>query len=133
MPTFTPLLGVDMACLQATQMDLPLEVSFEHGLMVLEGEATVNGQALKPGSLLYLEPGVTSLSVKTDAPARILMLGGEPWEKPPLLWWNFVGRTREEIEQFTAEWNGLTGNFAGVQVTGYVGDRLTAPPVPAIR
>ena len=68
--------------------------------------------------------------MKTDAPARILLLGGEPWAKPPLLWWNFVGRTREEIEQFTAEWNGLTGNFAGVQVTGYVGDRLTAPPVP---
>ena len=132
-PTFTALLGVDMACLHGTRMELPLEPHFEHGLMVLEGEATVNGQALKPGSLLYLEPGTTLLDISTDAPARVLLLGGEPWAKPPLLWWNFVGRTREEIEQFTAEWNGLTGNFAGVEVRAYVGDRLLAPPVPAIR
>ncbi len=132
-PTFTPLLGVDMACQQATRMELPLEPHFEHGLMVLEGEATVNGEALKPGSLLYLEPGTTLLDVSTDAPARILLLGGEPWAKPPLLWWNFVGRTREEIEQFTAEWNGLSGNFAGVQVTAYVGERLLAPQVPALK
>ena len=132
-PTFTPLLGVDVACLRAAHTELPLETRFEHGLMLLEGEADVNGQHMKPGSLLYLEPGLASLSMATDAPARLLLLGGEPWPVPPLLWWNFVGRTREEIAQFTAEWNGLGGHFEGVEVRGYAGERLTAPPVPAIR
>ena len=132
-PTYTPLLGVDIASLREANAELPLEPSFEHGVMVLEGTVTVNGEALEPGKLLYMEPGFTSLHLQTDSAARLLLLGGEPMAEPPLLWWNFVGRHREEIEQFAQEWNSLTGNFAGVEVRGYVGERLMAPPVPRIK
>jgi len=131
-PTFTPLLGVDIACPQAAAIELPLEPGFEHGLMVLEGTLRVNGEALEPGSLLYLEPGNSSVQLQTDAAARLLLLGGKPWATPPMLWWNFVGRHSAEIEQFAQEWNSLSGHFAGVEVTAYVGDRLMAPPVPRI-
>ncbi|MBV8503142.1 MAG: pirin family protein [Paucibacter sp.] len=131
--TWSPLMGADLLCTAAARTALPLEPGFEHGLMVLEGELRVNGELLTPGRLLYLEPGLQGLQIEADAAARVLLLGGAPWAKPPLLWWNFVGRTREEIEQFAAEWNALTGFFDGVQVTGYKGERLMAPPVPRIK
>lgn len=128
-----PLLGVDLACTGSADLAIPLNADFEHGLMVLEGEVRVDGEPVTPGSLAYLAPGPTQLRLTANAAARVLLLGGAPWAHPPLLWWNFVGRTREEIAQFTDEWNDLTGHFAGVEVRGYVGDRLRAPPVPAIR
>jgi len=132
-PWGEPLLGVDLACSGDADLVVPLRTDFEHGLMVLEGKLRVDGEVVAPGSLAYFAPGPTQLGLAADAPARVLLLGGAPWAQPPLLWWNFVGRTREEIAQFTAEWNLLTGHFAGVEVRGYVGERLLAPPVPAIR
>jgi redox-sensitive bicupin YhaK (pirin superfamily) len=132
-PSYSPLLGVDIACLRAASTVLPLEPGFEHGLMVLEGEVRVNGEALTPGRLLCLDPGFESLELATDGLARVLLLGGTPLPQAPLLWWNFVGRTREEIEQFAQEWNTLSGNFAGVEVSRYEGERLLAPPVPRIK
>jgi len=128
-----PLLGVDLACAGAADLRMPLRADFEHGLMVLEGELRIDGETVTPGSLAYLAPGRDQVQLAADAHARVLLLGGAPWAHPPLLWWNFVGRTREEIAQFSDEWNQLIGHFAGVEVRGYVGERLLAPPVPAIR
>ena len=63
------------------------------------------------------------------------------------MWWNFIGRTHEEIEEFRREWNGgptepdsaldqspasPDGGQFGV-VHGYDGDRLPAPPMPGTR
>ncbi len=132
-PMKSPMLGADLACTQPREAAFQLDPGFEHGVMVLEGSAKVNGETVTPGRLLYLEPGFERLTIATDAPSRMLLLGGAPWARPPLLWWNFVGRTREEIEQFAAEWNSLAGHFDGVKVEGYAGERLLAPPVPRIK
>lgn len=45
-----------------------------------------------------------------------------------MLWWNFVGRTDEEIRKAREDWM-TTGRFGDVK--GYDGDRLPAPEVPA--
>ncbi|MFF5455371.1 hypothetical protein ACFY40_29700 [Streptomyces sp. NPDC012950] len=42
-------------------------------------------------------------------------------------WWNFVGRTDEEIRKAREEW--MTSDRFG-EVKGYDGDRLPAPKVP---
>ncbi|MFD0147970.1 pirin [Streptomyces sp. NPDC055721] len=44
------------------------------------------------------------------------------------MWWNFVGRTDEEIREAREEW--MTSDHFG-EVKGYDGDRLDAPEVPA--
>ncbi|CAM5671236.1 pirin family protein [Streptomyces tanashiensis] len=43
------------------------------------------------------------------------------------LWWNFVGRTDEEIRQAREDW--MTSDRFG-EVKGYDGARLDAPEVP---
>lgn len=128
-PTHTPLLGMDIASPGAASTPLTLDATFEHGLMVLEGavELRLAGEthALAPGELLYLAPGIDSAVLHCDAAARLLLLGGPPFPESILLWWNFVGRTSEEIAQYALDWNAERGDFGRVE--GFDGPRLLAP------
>ena len=49
------------------------------------------------------------------------------------MWWNFVGRTHEEIAAFREAWQAESDQFGSV--TGYTGtpQRLPAPQLPAVR
>lgn len=53
---------------------------------------------LPPGDLLYLGRGRRAVRVAADGPARLLLLGGEPYEEPLFMWWNLVGNSAEEVE-----------------------------------
>ena len=132
-PLYSPLLGADLACPAAADTTLALEPGFEHGVMVLEGAVEVAGELMEPGALLYMPPGAHALRLRAASAARLLWLGGEPMTHQPLLWWNFVGRSSEEIRQFALEWNDGSGVFDGVEVRGYDGDRLLAPDASQLR
>lgn len=121
---FTPLVGLDLACQGPARADLALDAGFEHGVMALEGRATIGGDPLEPGALLCFGPGRDRLPVAADAPARLLLIGGTPFGEDLLLWWNFVARTAAEIEQATRDW--LEGKRFGA-VEGARGAPLVAP------
>ncbi len=104
----TPLLGVDLA-LSGGPATLPLEPAFEHALVVLEGEAAVDGEPVRPGRLAYLGTGRQELVLDADGPARAVLLGGTPFEAPLVMWWNFVGRTREEVTEAFEGWQEAQG------------------------
>ncbi|UDF35681.1 UNVERIFIED_ORG: pirin family protein [Shinella sp. XGS7] len=137
---YSPLLGLDLLSESEglAEISLDLNPTFEYGLMVTEGEcllAPEGGPAepLQPGGLLYLAPGAARATLSARGRARALLLGGAPLadEEKPLLWWNFVGRSSEEIHQYAADWNAGAGDFGSVQ--GFEGERLLAPPVPQLR
>jgi quercetin 2,3-dioxygenase len=131
----TPLLGLDLLSEGTADTALALRPDFEHGIMVTEGELTltVNGQVetLTPGGLFYLGQGLADIRLRSNARSRALLLGGTPWAEPLLLWWNFVGRTSDEIRQYAADWNAGRGDFG--EVLGFDGPRLLAPEVPKLR
>ena len=122
----SPLLGLDLAAAGAAQASLPLDPAFEHGVLVLEGTAQVDGQSLAIGTLLYFPPGRSSLELRCAATARLLLVGGAPFGESVLLWWNFVARTQEELARATTDWN--AGHGFG-EVHGYDGPRLIAPDI----
>lgn len=124
----SPLLGADLTSSGAAATTVPLRPDFEYGAMVLEGGATVAGEALQPGELLVLPAGGASLDIRSDGPVRLLLIGGAPLGEDVLLWWNFVARRQEEVAEATAHWN--AGTHFG-EVTGFDGPRLAAPPLPA--
>jgi quercetin 2,3-dioxygenase len=99
----TPLVGVDAALERGTGT-WPLEPAFEHALVVLEGEVLVGGQVVRPGELAYLGLGRDELVVSAAGPARVLLLGGEPFAEPILMWWNFVVRDRDELDAAYRQW-----------------------------
>jgi redox-sensitive bicupin YhaK (pirin superfamily) len=127
---FTPLVGVDLASPGPAQAELALDPGFEHGVMALEGRATIGGETLEPGALLYFGTGRDRLRFATDGPARLLLIGGVPFGEEILLWWNFVGRTYAELEQATRDW--LAGKRFGT-VEGARGAPLVAPDLQGLR
>lgn len=124
----TELLGVDLFAKDSTALRIPLNPKFEYGFLALEGTATINGHELTDENLVVLEPGLNELSIEIHAGSRILMLGGEPFESPILLWWNLVGRTQEELKIAREQWINQDPRFGSIP--DYEGPRLEAPAFP---
>lgn len=122
----TPLVGADLS-LRTGTTTVPVDPAWEHALVVADGAAEVDGTTVKPGELAYLEPGRSELGLHVADDSRVLLIGGEPFGETVLMWWNFVGRTREEIEAARADWNGHGSRFADVRTP--LG-RITAPGTP---
>ena len=99
----TALVGADVALGPGTGA-WPLEPSFEHALVVLDGEVLVGEQVVRPGALAYLGQDREELVLTASEPARVLLLGGEPFPEPILMWWNFVARRRDELDAAYRHW-----------------------------
>lgn len=126
-PSHTPLLGMDLLAQAPAETTLPLRADFEYAIWVLEGEAEIGGERITNGTLVDLGLGHASVALRVADSARLLILGGEPFGEAPLLHWNFVGRTHEEIVEATRQWN--AGERFG-EVRGFDGPRLKAPEIP---
>lgn len=127
----SPIVGLDLFAPGAASTVLPLDASFEHAALVTEGLASLDGEAVGPGTLLYLPPGRESLGLVWQNRGRLLIVGGAPFDEQVLLWWNFVAREPAEIRRAAADWNAGGGHFG--EVVGYDGDRLLAPDASRIR
>jgi quercetin 2,3-dioxygenase len=128
--TYTPLVCGDAALGAGSATRLPLRPEFEYAVLTLSGTVRVDDVEpveLAPGPLLYLGSGRTELAIGAGAPARLLLLGGEPFDEQLVMWWNFVGRSHEDIVQARDDWQAGVG-FGAVQ--GFDGDRLPAPAMP---
>lgn len=124
----TELLGVDLYAQNKASTRLKLNPKFEYGFMALEGTAIVNGHELTADNMLTLEVGIAEIEIQIQAGSRILLLGGEPFESPILLWWNFVGRIQEEIAIACEQWVKEDERFGSIP--SYNGPRLKAPELP---
>lgn len=117
----TPLVGVDLALHRPTTV--PLRADFEYAVVVLEGSIGIDGTALPPGKLGYLSRGRDELRLDLREPARAVLLGGEPFEEQIVMWWNFVARSRAEIDAAYASWARQDDRFGRV--------RSSLPLIPA--
>lgn len=127
----TPLVGLAFVSATDTSGTVPLDPSFEHGVVVPRGTAQVAGEAVTPGELVYLPPGVPSVDLALAAESHVLVLGGEPFGESVTMWWNFVTRGRDEAVEATRAWNAGDPRFGTFDS---VLDRIPAPEVrPGIR
>jgi len=118
------VLGVELATTAGAEVVLPVDAQFEHGLIVLAGEIAVGNEVVRPGVLAYLGRGRDELALDMPGSCRALLLGGRPLGEDLLMWWNFVARTRAEIEQAWTEWEHGTARFGRV-ASGL--ERIPAP------
>ncbi|MFI7361285.1 pirin family protein [Streptomyces sp. NPDC050149] len=126
---YTPIVGADLALSSGAEARLPLDPDFEYAVLSMSGEAEVDGVPVLPGSMLYLGCGRTELPLRAESDAGLMLLGGEPFEEEIVMWWNFVGRTQDEIVRAREEW--MNGDRFG-NVRGYDGAPLPAPALPAV-
>jgi len=127
---YSPLVGVDLELVAGADVQLSLEPDFEYAVLAASGSATVEGAPVAHGSMLYLGTGRKTVRLQAEEAASLLLLGGEPFEEQLVMWWNFVGRSGEEIVDYAERWNAEDDRF-GV-VVGYDGERLPAPSLPTI-
>ncbi|MFJ6934436.1 pirin family protein [Streptomyces sp. NPDC101132] len=125
--TYTPLVGADLSLVSGTETRLPLEPDFEYAVLAMSGEAYVDGVPVVPGSMLYLGCGRTELPLRATSDASVMLLGGEPFEEEIVMFWNWIGRSHEEIAEAREAW--MTGTRFG-EVKGYDGPPLPAPELP---
>ena len=123
--------GLDLVVRPGTAT-VPLERSFEHALVVMEGALTVaggdGGTHVEPGQLAYLGLGRDEIGLTATEPARVLLLGGVPFEAPVSMWWNFVARDHDEIDAARQAWAAQDEARFGPVATTLA--RVPAPPTP---
>jgi quercetin 2,3-dioxygenase len=133
--TFTSLLGAQIDLDTNAALDIDVDPAFEHGVLCDSGPVEMTGTTLEFGDLGYQGPGSSSLNLRNvgDRAARVMLLGGTPFTEELLMWWNFVGRSHEDIVRYRQLWQDADERFGAVQ--GYQGSvaRLPAPPMPTTR
>ncbi|MFF2546543.1 pirin family protein [Kitasatospora sp. NPDC058063] len=133
-PTFTPLLGAELTLRPHAVVTLDVDPAFEHGLLVDSGEVRLLDTPLRPAELGYVAPGRRTLTLTNTGgtDARLVLLGGTPFEERIVMWWNFIGRSHEDITRAREEWMSSANPDRFGEVQGYPGDRLPAPELPGI-
>ncbi|MER6566758.1 pirin family protein [Streptomyces sp. NPDC001093] len=129
-PTFTPLLGAEIVLQPHATVTFAVDPGFEHGLLVDRGDVRLGDVLLRPAELGYVHPGPGTLTLTNDSdgPARTVLLGGMPFGEEIVMWWNFIGRSHEDIAKAREDWQESSDRFGIVE--GYPGDRLPAPALP---
>jgi quercetin 2,3-dioxygenase len=130
--TFTPLLGAQIDLDPGARVDLDIDPAFEHGVLLDRGRLESGGTGLEVADLAFQGTGCRVLSLRNpgNGPARAVLLGGVPFGEQLVMWWNFVGRSHDDIVAYRQMWQNHDPRFGAVD--GYHGavTRLPAPPLP---
>ena len=100
----------------------------ERAVMLVGGEASLDGTPLRLYGLTILAPGA-AMQLTSKAGGRVMLLGGEAFRTPRHVWWNFVSSSRERINQAKDDWR--QGRFP--KVPGDTEEFIPIPDVPLTR
>ncbi|RZA09924.1 MAG: pirin family protein [Proteobacteria bacterium] len=89
---------------------------------IVGGAALVNGAHIQATSMAIGHPG-GDLEITAAEDSHIMVFGGSPFPEQRLIWWNFVARTRERIEEAQTQWR--EGRFPKIP-----GDEAEFIPLP---
>lgn len=131
----TPIAGAEVCIPAGERVRLPLDATWEYAIVAVSGNPDVPGVAQVPDqSLLYLGTGRDAIDVDAgERDVTLFLLGGEPFESDIVMWWNFVGRTHEEIVAAREDWEGEAAAERFGHVVGHGDERIPAPPLPGVR
>ena len=133
---YTPIVGAELRIPAGSTVTVPLDHAWEHALVAVYGQAAVAADAgddvvVDAAHLLYLGTHRDDVVISSPAGATLFLLGGEPFEDDVVMWWNFVGRTHEEIVEAREAWEAGSDRFG--RVVDHGDERIPAPPMPAVR
>ncbi|WP_375386251.1 pirin family protein [uncultured Microbacterium sp.] len=131
---YTPIVGAELRIPAGSRIRLPLRPEWEYALAGIEGAASVSidePTTIDPQHFLYLGTGRDEVVIGGDTETVLFLLGGEPFEDDIVMWWNFVGRTHEDIVEARDAWEQGSPRFG--HVVGHGDERIPAPPLPGVR
>lgn len=108
---------------------LPLPDHYEdRGLYITEGTIEVAGDSFDSGRMIVFRAGDPITVRASGHGARLMLLGGETFNEPRYLWWNFVASSQEKIEAAKQAW--LEGDWANGRFQLPPGDDQEFIPLP---
>jgi redox-sensitive bicupin YhaK (pirin superfamily) len=128
--TYSSLLGAELRLPAGSNVSLPIEPGYEHGVLVVEGALEVQGSAVELNQMEYLETGATELHLSAEVDTVAVLLGGVPLGEKLLMWWNFIGRSHAEIVEMRRSWNAREPRFG--EFADHIGGWIPAPELPNV-
>src|SRR5699024_10106525 len=118
--TFSPLLCAELRLDSGAGLEVDVDPAFAHVLLVDSCDITVEGVTVAPTEMAYTGVGERTLTVRNTGPgpARAILLGGTPLGEEIVMWWNFIGRSHDEIARYREEWEAGSERFGAVD--GYI-------------
>jgi quercetin 2,3-dioxygenase len=138
----TPIVGAELRIPPGARVRVSLRPEWEYALAGVFGEADAATDAsetvtVDAAHLLYLGIGRSEIELESTHGSTLFLLGGEPFPDEIVMWWNFVGRSHEEIAEAREAWEAGPSTDTGTDrfghVTGHGDERIPAPPLPAVR
>ena len=144
--TAHPAIGMELDLTLPTT--IPLDPQFEHALIPLRGRVGVLGEQIGPGQIgpgqigpgqigpgqigpgqsAYLPAGRSEVTLHPEGASTVMLIGGLPFGEVPVMWWNFVGRTREEIVDAYRAWQADDRERFGAVTSRLRRIETSAPP-----
>ncbi|WP_431074447.1 pirin family protein [Microbacterium phyllosphaerae] len=126
----TPIVGAEIVVPAGSRVRLPLREHWEHAIMLVEGDISLSEHEMTRNDMLYLGDSRQAIDVASTQGALLFLVGGEPFDDEIVMWWNFAGRTHEEIVEARTEWEAASARFGVVEGHDV---RIPAPPLPDVR
>ncbi|MCW2846656.1 MAG: pirin [Marmoricola sp.] len=134
--TFSPLLGAELTLSAGASVTVPVDPSYELGVLVDIGGVTLDGDPVAAHELGFLPPGQETIELTAGPDTRLLLLGGPPFGERIVMWWNYIGRDHDEVVAYRAEWESLLDSGTSDRFTLPQDDPLDplhSPPLPNAR
>jgi quercetin 2,3-dioxygenase len=105
-PSYSALVGAEVTVAAGQALDVEVDTSHEHGFLCDTGRLSIGDVQAEPGEIVFCPAGASAITLRASAagPTRILVLGGEPLGEQIVMWWNFIGRSHEEVAAFREDW-----------------------------
>jgi hypothetical protein len=112
----TVLTGAELLLRPGVEVRLALDPAQEYGVLVDSGDLTLDGHPVLEDHLAHLPTGRTDVVFAAGArPVRAVVIGGEPLGEQIVMWWNFVGRSHEEVVRYRCDWQAEIGAEAAIR------------------
>ena len=104
-PQHSPTIYADIVLNAGGSIPVDAEAD-ERGVMLVGGEAELDGQRLDLFALYLLRPGHEA-RLSSASGARLMLMGGQAFTTRRYVFWNFVSSSRDRINQAKSDWKAL--------------------------
>lgn len=102
-PVHSPLYFIEIKTTQRETIDIGGDLFGESGLYILEGEVQSGGHKYGPKQILIAKDA-SLCSFEMEANTTVYIFGGDPFNEPRHIYWNFVASDMALIEAAKKNW-----------------------------
>ena len=104
-PCHSPTIYADIELAAGGSIPIDAEAD-ERAVMLVGGEAELDGQPLDPFALYVLRPGHAARLASASG-GKAMLMGGGAFTTPRHVFWNFVSSSRDRINQAKEDWKAM--------------------------